>query len=169
MPELRFDQQVVVVTDVNSGLGDACASFLASRGSSVVINELPRGTNELGSFSARSPPKTVDILVDKIRHIGGNAIATCESLANGGKIVDKAISEYGRIDILINNASFDGGENDGWDSMLDVNVKGAYKVCCYGPVPALITNRTFAVVCASCVATLQEAKIRASHQYSIAS
>ena len=48
---------------------------------------------------------------------------------HGEKIIDTALAKFGRLDILINNACFDVTDEGGWDSMLETNVKGSYKVC----------------------------------------
>ena len=53
---------------------------------------------------------------------------------NGDRIIDTAISAFGRIDILLNNAgilrdvSFKNMTDDDWDLVIQVHVRGAYKV-----------------------------------------
>ncbi len=55
-------------------------------------------------------------------------------MENGERIIETAIKEFGRIDILINNAgilrdvSFKNMSDDDWDLIIKVHVKGAYKV-----------------------------------------
>lgn len=76
------------------------------------------------------------MVVDEIRAAGGKAVANYDSVENGEKIIETAIKEYGRIDILLNNAgilrdvSFKNMSDDDWDLIIKVHVKGAYKVGC---------------------------------------
>lgn len=73
-------------------------------------------------------------MVDEIRAAGGKAIANYDSVENGDRIIDTAIQQFGRIDVLLNNAgilrdvSFKNMSDDDWDLIIKVHVKGAYKV-----------------------------------------
>ncbi|TVY31579.1 Peroxisomal hydratase-dehydrogenase-epimerase, partial [Lachnellula subtilissima] len=128
MSELRYDGQVVVVTGAGGGLGKQYALFFASRGASVVVNDLG-GSLKGGGNSSR----TADIVVDEIKAAGGKAVANYDSVTNGDKIIETAIQNYGRIDILLNNAgilrdvSFKNMKDQDWDLIMDVHVKGSYK------------------------------------------
>ena len=61
-------------------------------------------------------------------------MANYDSVEHGEKIIETAIEAFGRIDILINNAgilrdvSFKNMEDEDWDLVIKVHVKGAYKV-----------------------------------------
>ena len=72
--------------------------------------------------------------MDEIRAAGGKAVANYDSVENGDSIIDTAIREFGRIDVLLNNAgilrdvSFKNMSDDDWDLIIKVHVKGAYKV-----------------------------------------
>lgn len=72
--------------------------------------------------------------MDEIRAAGGKAVANYDSVEYGEKIIETAIKEYGRIDILLNNAgilrdvSFKNMKDEDWDLIINVHVKGAYKV-----------------------------------------
>lgn len=129
MPEqLRFDDQVVVVTGAGGGLGKAYATFFASRGAKVVVNDLG------GSFKGEgNSTKAADVVVDEIKKAGGQAVANYDSVEFGEKIIDTAIKTWGRIDILLNNAgilrdvSFKNMTDADWDLIMKVHVKGAYK------------------------------------------
>ncbi|TVY91824.1 Peroxisomal hydratase-dehydrogenase-epimerase [Lachnellula willkommii] len=129
MSELRYDGQVVVVTGAGGGLGKQYALFFASRGASVVVNDLGGGLKGGGNSSR----KTADIVVDEIKAAGGKAVANYDSVTNGEKIIETAIQNYGRIDILLNNAgilrdiSFKNMKDQDWDLVMDVHVKGSYK------------------------------------------
>lgn len=81
-----------------------------------------------------SIPQAADVVVDEIRAAGGKAVANYDSVENGEKIIDAAIQQFGRIDVLLNNAgilrdvSFKNMSDDDWDLIIKVHVKGAYKV-----------------------------------------
>ncbi|KAK4245162.1 hypothetical protein C7999DRAFT_16630 [Corynascus novoguineensis] len=126
--QLRFDGQVVVVTGAGGGLGKAYATFFASRGASVVVNDLG------GSFKGEgNDTKAADTVVNEITSAGGKAVANYDSVENGDRIIETAVKAFGRIDILINNAgilrdvSFKNMKDQDWDLVFKVHVKGSYK------------------------------------------
>ncbi|KAH6660722.1 Fox2 protein [Truncatella angustata] len=126
--QLRYDDQVVVVTGAGGGLGKAYATFFGSRGAKVVVNDLG------GSFKGEgNSTKAADVVVDEIKKAGGQAVANYDSVENGDKIIETAVKTFGRIDILINNAgilrdvSFKNMSDNDWDLIMKVHVKGAYK------------------------------------------
>ena len=82
-----------------SGLGRAYALLLASRGASVVVNDLGGSRHGDGSSS-----KAADVVVNEIRAAGGKAVANYDSVENGEKVIKTAIDNFGRVDIVINNA-----------------------------------------------------------------
>ncbi|KAE8355071.1 hypothetical protein BDV28DRAFT_129654 [Aspergillus coremiiformis] len=128
MSELRFDNQTVVVTGAGGGLGKVYATFFASRGANVVVNDLGGSHSGEGNSS-----KAADVVVEEIRAAGGKAVANYDSVENGDAIIDTAIKTFGRIDILINNAgilrdvSFRNMKDQDWDLITRVHTYGAYK------------------------------------------
>lgn len=78
--------------------------------------------------------QAADVVVDEIRAAGGKAVANYDSVENGERVIETAIKEFGRIDILLNNAgilrdvSFKNMTDEDWDLVIKVHVKGAYKV-----------------------------------------
>ncbi|KIW66623.1 peroxisomal hydratase-dehydrogenase-epimerase [Phialophora macrospora] len=126
--ELRFDNQTVVVTGAGGGLGKAYALFFASRGANVVVNDLG------GSFKGDgADTKAADVVVNEIKAAGGKAVANYDSVEHGDKIIKTAIDNFGRVDVLLNNAgilrdiSFKNMKDSDWDLINTVHVKGAYK------------------------------------------
>ncbi|KAF2790188.1 multifunctional beta-oxidation protein-like protein [Melanomma pulvis-pyrius CBS 109.77] len=126
--ELRYDGQTVVVTGAGGGLGRAYAIFFGSRGANVVVNDLG------GSFKGEGRgSQAADKVVDEIRSAGGKAVANYDSVDNGENIIKTAIDNFGRIDVLINNAgilrdiSFKNMKQQDWDLIMTVHVRGAYK------------------------------------------
>ncbi|PVI06258.1 peroxisomal multifunctional enzyme type 2 [Periconia macrospinosa] len=133
--ELRYDGQTVVVTGAGGGLGREYAIFFGSRGASVVVNDLGGSFKGEGGGSAAA-----DKVVQEIRAAGGKAVPNYDSVENGEAIIKTAIDNFGRIDVLINNAgilrdvSFKNMKQQDWDLIYKVHVKGAYK-CAHAAWP----------------------------------
>jgi 3-hydroxyacyl-CoA dehydrogenase/3a,7a,12a-trihydroxy-5b-cholest-24-enoyl-CoA hydratase len=129
MSALRFDNRVVIVTGAGGGLGRTCALEYAKRGAKVVVNDL--GGDAHGTSASTS---MADKVVQEIKAAGGQAVANYDSVEFGEKIVETAIKNYGRIDIVINNAgilrdvSFQNMKDLDWDLIMKVHLKGAYSV-----------------------------------------
>ena len=127
---LRFDGAVAVVTGAGNGLGRAYALELARRGARVVVNDL--GTTTRGVPTGES---SADVVVEAIRAAGGEAIANRDSVAERAgaiRVVDAAVAEWGRLDVLVSNAGFqrdvrieDMQEQD-FDAVLDVHLRGPF-------------------------------------------
>lgn len=99
---IRFDERVAVVTGAGTGLGRAHALGLAARGARVVVNDL--GVARDGTGSSLSPAEEV---VAEIKAAGGEAIAHGANVTDEAAVADmigQAMSAWGRVDILINNA-----------------------------------------------------------------
>jgi NAD(P)-dependent dehydrogenase (short-subunit alcohol dehydrogenase family) len=132
MADIRFDGRVAIVTGAGAGLGRTYALTLAARGAKVVVNDL--GGARDGSGSSTSAADTV---VKEIKKGGGKAVANYDSVATiegGENIVKTAVDNFGKVDIVINNAgilrdkSFVKMTEDEWDIVLAVHLKGAYCV-----------------------------------------
>jgi NAD(P)-dependent dehydrogenase (short-subunit alcohol dehydrogenase family) len=86
---------------------------------------------------------------------------------NGEAIIDTAIKNFGRIDILINNAgilrdiSFKNMQDKDWDLINTVHIYGAYKVS--PPLSFELDALLTAVVRTCCMASLQETKVRSGY------
>jgi len=96
--EIRFDEQVAIVTGAGRGLGRSHAIAMASKGAKVVVNDFS-GSNEI-SENAKS-------VVQEITSAGGEAIAHGANVANFDQVqsmVNETIDKWGRVDILVNNA-----------------------------------------------------------------
>ncbi|KAI9352996.1 hypothetical protein DFJ73DRAFT_658898 [Zopfochytrium polystomum] len=128
---LRFDNRVVIVTGAGGGACDAYATFFASRGASVVVNDL--GGSRTGGDGSKST-RAADIVVEEIVKAGGKAVANYDSVEEGEKIVETAVKAFGTVHIIINNAgilrdkSFARMTDDDWDLIHRVHVRGSYKV-----------------------------------------
>lgn len=129
MTEIRFDDRVVIVTGAGNGLGKSHALEFARRGACVVVNDL--GGSTQGEGQSR---RAADDVVDEIIAAGGEAVANYDSVTDGEKLVQTALDNFGRIDIVINNAgilrdkSFSKMSEEDWDLVYQVHVKGAFSV-----------------------------------------
>ncbi len=126
---ISFGDRVAVITGAGTGLGRSHALELASRGAMVVVNDLasPDGDG----------PSSAETVVEEIRQSGGVAVASHDSVATqagGAAIIAKAVDEFGRIDIVINNAgivrdaSFAKLSAEATDAVLDVHLRAAFFV-----------------------------------------
>lgn len=104
MNEVRLDGRVAIITGSARGLGRSHALGVAARGAAVVVNDLDVGLDgEPGAGSAAAA------VVDEIVAAGGTAIANGDTVATpegGAAIVEHAIDEFGRLDIVVQNAGF---------------------------------------------------------------
>jgi NAD(P)-dependent dehydrogenase (short-subunit alcohol dehydrogenase family) len=125
-----LDGKSAVITGAGNGIGRATALLFAREGAKVVVNDL--GGSRAGEGGAAS---AADAVVAEIRAAGGTAVASYDSVstADGARaIVGAAVREFGRIDVLINNAGILRDktllkmELSQWDAVLDVHLKGTF-------------------------------------------
>lgn len=125
-----LDGKVAIVTGAGGGLGRAHSLLLAREGAAVVVNDLGGSVDGQGAGSSMA-----DAVVEEIREAGGQAVANYGSVTNGDDaqaMVDAAVSEFGQLDILINNAgilrdkSFKKMTEELWDPVIAVHLKGTF-------------------------------------------
>ena len=126
---ISFEGQVAIVTGAGGGLGRSHALELARRGAKVVVNDLGGAMDGTGGSS-----EAAEKVVSEIKESGGEAMSNGGSVANrnGAKsMVEDAMSAWGRVDVLINNAgilrdkSFSKIELDDFQIVVDVHLMGA--------------------------------------------
>jgi NAD(P)-dependent dehydrogenase (short-subunit alcohol dehydrogenase family) len=123
---MRFKDKVCIVTGGGSGIGKACCEQFAREGGRVVIADIN--------------PDHANQAVQAITSGGGQAIASVCDVSNSSHVqatIQSAVSKWGKIDILVNNAAMmtfkpvvELSEQD-WDRVLAVNLKSVFMFCKY--------------------------------------
>ncbi|HEX6383454.1 MAG TPA: SDR family oxidoreductase [Anaerolineae bacterium] len=117
----RLTGKTAIVTGGGTGIGEGVALALAHEGASVVI------------CGRREMP--LDRVVGSIKAAGGQATAVQADIsvvANVERVVETAVSTYGAVDIVVNNAGIGGGGTihnhsiDNWDQVMAVNLRGPF-------------------------------------------
>lgn len=117
---LHFNNRVAIITGAGGGLGREYALLLASRGCSVVVNDLNQ--------------RAADKVVEEIRRAGGKAVANYNSVEEGDALVKTALDSFGQLDILVNNAGILRDKSllkmteDDWDIIQRVHLRGSFLV-----------------------------------------
>lgn len=116
--------KVVLVTGAAGGIGQSIAKRFASQGSKVIVNDVNQ--------------EAADTVVQAIVDAGGeamSAVADVSDSAQVGAMVDAAMAEHGRIDVLVNNAGlvspmlhFFEADEAWWRKIIDVNLTGHFIV-----------------------------------------
>jgi NAD(P)-dependent dehydrogenase (short-subunit alcohol dehydrogenase family) len=125
-----LEGRVAVITGAGRGIGREHALLFAKEGAKVVVNDL--GGSNAGEGADSGPARDV---VEEITAAGGTAVASTENIATWSgaeSVVLQAIAEFGRFDVLVNNAgilrdSFIAGmEESHWDAVIAVHLKGHF-------------------------------------------
>ena len=115
---VSFKGKVVLVTGAGAGLGRAYALLFAKLGAKVVVNDV-------------ADPNPV---VNEIKAMGGEAAGDKHSVEDGDAVVASAVKAFGTVHVVINNAgilrdkSFAAMTDDQWNLVVNVHLRGTYKV-----------------------------------------
>jgi len=125
-----LDGKVAIITGSGGGIGRAHALLFAKEGAKVVVNDLGGARDGAGNDASAA-----NQVAEEIKKAGGIAVPNYDSVATttgAAKVVQAAVSAFGRADILVNNAgilrdkSFLKMDEEMWDSVIDVHLKGSF-------------------------------------------
>ncbi|GFZ92619.1 oxidoreductase [Paenibacillus marchantiophytorum] len=146
---MRLQEKVALITGAGSGIGKSTALLFAQEGATVIVNDLDE-------IKGR---ETVSEIKDK----GGEALFLHADVTNSEHVktmVEAAIAEFGRIDVLFNNAGISGVgavheiEPEAWDRIMSINVKGVFLPSKY-VLPYMMERKTGSIInMSSCVAEI---------------
>jgi NAD(P)-dependent dehydrogenase (short-subunit alcohol dehydrogenase family) len=155
MNALKFGGRVALVTGAGRGLGRSHAVMLASRGCRVIVNDV--GAKTTGTQSDENPAADV---VREIEALGGIAVADRHDVVTAaGEIVRTALSHFGQLDIVVNNAGTLNGTTladtppEIWHAVADVHFRGTVEVC-RAAWPSLVKSGSGRIVNTSSTAML---------------
>lgn len=134
---MKLQNKVALITGAGAGIGEATAILFAEQGARVVLAD-----------------RNYALAAAVAERIGSNAFALEVDVAKAEQVqamVEKTVEHFGGIDILVNNAGFGclgtvvSLDEDAWDSVIDVNLKGVY-LCSKYAIPELVKRGGGAVV-----------------------
>jgi len=146
---MSFEGKIALVTGGRRGIGRAIAETFARGGAQVVIadRELAEAQVTAAEIAAATGNKAVAVSVD---------VADSHSAS---QMVEESLAQLGRVDILVNNAGVTRDtlivrmDESDWDTVLDVNLKGAWN-CCRAVVRPMMKQRYGRIVNISSVSGL---------------
>jgi 3-oxoacyl-[acyl-carrier protein] reductase len=133
---LPLETKVAVITGASRGIGRAIAEELARQGADVVCGDR---LQEQAEATADNIAKTTG------RHTSGCLVDVADHESAKG-FIECALENFGKIDILINNAGITRDNllmrisEEDWDSVLNINLKGAYN-CCKAVIRPMMKQR----------------------------
>ena len=128
-----LDGKVAIVTGSGRGIGKCMAEMMASKGAKVIVND--PGVAQTGEGGDKGPAEEV---VDVIKQAGGEATPNFDSVSEfegATNMVNTALTTYGRLDIIVNNAGIlrdrmlHKMDPADWQAVQDVHLGGHFNMC----------------------------------------
>ncbi len=161
---MKLQDRVTIVTGAAKGMGGAISSALAQEGAHIV--------------AAAREARALEVLVERLRSLerGRRYLAVPTDVtveAQVAALAQRALSEFGHIDILVNAAGVIGPVEtplhkiapEAWDHVLSVNLRGVF-LCCRAVVPAMIEQRYGRIVNIAGTSGLRGYRYRAAYSSS---
>lgn len=146
---MGFERRVAVITGAGRGIGKAIAVAFAERQTKLVL--CGRDSDALQTVSKLVKQKTDDVMVLTVDVGDWNQVSAMSK---------KVLNQFGRIDILINNAgiaiykSFLETSNQDWERVIDTNLMGVFR-CCKAVLPSMLQAGKGVIVNVSSTAGLR--------------
>jgi 3-oxoacyl-[acyl-carrier protein] reductase/meso-butanediol dehydrogenase/(S,S)-butanediol dehydrogenase/diacetyl reductase len=142
--EQELAGKVAIVTGAGRmrSIGRPIAKRLAQAGAAIVISGTGRPPERYPDDEKAAGWRDIDSVADEIRQTGGRCLALVSDIADPRAVealVERTVAEFGRLDILINNASAARGEDrvpaievkyDVWKKVMATNVDGTFLMSC---------------------------------------
>jgi 3-oxoacyl-[acyl-carrier protein] reductase/meso-butanediol dehydrogenase/(S,S)-butanediol dehydrogenase/diacetyl reductase len=142
--EQELAGKVAIVTGAGRmrSIGRPIAKRLAQAGAAIVISGTGRPPERYPDDEKAAGWRDIDSVADEIRQAGGRCLAVVSDIADPRAVdalVERTVAEFGRLDILINNASAARGEDrvaaievkyDVWKKVMVTNVDGTFLMSC---------------------------------------
>ena len=135
------EQRVAIVTGAARGIGRATAERLANEGMAAVIADLDGAAAETAA--------------GELRNAGHAALAVQVDVSQRASVeamAERVLAEYGRIDVLVNNAGIAGRAvpilevtDEDWDAMMAIDLKSIY-LCCQAVLRSMLERRSGSIV-----------------------
>jgi NAD(P)-dependent dehydrogenase (short-subunit alcohol dehydrogenase family) len=130
----RLQNKVALITGASGGLGRVAAELFAAEGAKVVIADMADGSEAVSAITTSG---------------GVASFVSCNVRddASVAAAIAHAVTTYGGLNVLYNNAGISPGDDDGvvntaddvWEATLDVNVTGVARCCRHG-IPAMLAS-----------------------------
>lgn len=144
----RLSNKVAIITGAANGIGRTAAELFAVEGAKVVLSDIDAGGADLAK---QLQQQGLDVVWQPCNISNETEVA---------ELIEATLSQYGRLDILYNNAGSEAGDGnlvdlttDDWERLTNNNAKGVFLMCKHA-VPALLASGGGAIVSTASIAGL---------------
>ncbi len=130
MLPVSLKDKVAVVTGGSHGIGEAICAYLAKADADVVVADVDlQGASKVSESLSSDTAKTLPVRTDVSRSDDVRSL------------IERTLREFGRLDIMVNNAGVDSGvgvanmSKGEWDRVMDINLWGVFLGCKYASEP----------------------------------